>query len=71
MKLSRDLKSIRLNFNYHAKLLYILNERSSMIFNGRIFHEAIKGSKELLMNVCIWVLMIIYLKYDSRVCTRY
>ncbi|PKY36482.1 hypothetical protein RhiirB3_459174 [Rhizophagus irregularis] len=36
-----------LSFNYHAKLLQILNERSVMIFNGRIF---MKQSRELLIK---------------------
>lgn len=38
-----DCKDYRLSFNYHASLFQVLNDRSFMVFNGRIFHEAIKG----------------------------
>jgi hypothetical protein len=34
---------IKVDHRLHVKLFNILNERSLMIFNGRIFHEAIKG----------------------------
>lgn len=35
--------NIRIEFNWAARLFFLLNERSNWIFNGRIFHEAIKG----------------------------
>lgn len=37
-------------FNYHAKL-YILNKRSFVVFNGRIFHEAVKGLVNKKLNM--------------------
>lgn len=43
MKSFLDSHNYRIEYNYHAILLQILNERSSIVFNGRIFHEAIKG----------------------------
>ncbi|CAG8694688.1 18734_t:CDS:2 [Rhizophagus irregularis] len=48
-----DENDFRISFNYHAKLLQILNERSLMIFNGRIFHETVKGivNKKLYLGI--------------------
>src|SRR5205085_10947854 len=43
LKAKLDNMEFKISFNYHASLLFILNEKSSIIFNGRIFHEAIKG----------------------------
>jgi hypothetical protein len=43
LKIKLDNLEFKIECNYHARLLYILNERSMVIFNGRIFHEAIKG----------------------------
>ncbi|CAB4418477.1 unnamed protein product [Rhizophagus irregularis] len=43
LKNKLDEIDFRINYNFHASLLYILNEKSKVVFNGRIFHEAIKG----------------------------
>ncbi|CAB4478774.1 unnamed protein product [Rhizophagus irregularis] len=43
LKNKLDKIDFRINYNFHASLLYILNEKSKVVFNGRIFHEAIKG----------------------------
>jgi hypothetical protein len=43
LKEKLDANDFRINYNYHARLLQILNEKSNVVFNGRIFHEAIKG----------------------------
>jgi hypothetical protein len=41
-----------IDFNYHAKLFDILNDRSLVIFNGQVFHKAVKGivNKKLFMG---------------------
>ncbi|POG60026.1 hypothetical protein GLOIN_2v1788404 [Rhizophagus irregularis DAOM 181602=DAOM 197198] len=43
LKAKLDEKDFRIHYNYHARLLRILNEKPRVVFNGRIFHEAIKG----------------------------
>lgn len=43
LKTTLDSKDFRISFNYHTSLFQILNKRSDIIFNGRIFHVAIKG----------------------------
>ncbi|GBC41334.1 hypothetical protein GLOIN_2v1811257 [Rhizophagus irregularis DAOM 181602=DAOM 197198] len=53
LKEKLDNQNFRLDFNYYARLLQILNDRSYSIFNGRIFHEAIKGmiNSRLYLNI--------------------
>ncbi|PKC02037.1 hypothetical protein RhiirA5_413442 [Rhizophagus irregularis] len=53
LKAKLDEKDFRIYYNYHARLLHILNEKSKVVFNGRIFHEAIKGivNKRLFLEI--------------------
>jgi hypothetical protein len=43
LKIKLDNLKFKIKSNHHAKLLYIMNEHSLVIFNRCIFHEAIKG----------------------------
>jgi hypothetical protein len=53
LKEKLDSLEIRVGFNYHARLHHILNQISFVVFNGKIFHEAIKGlvNNQLYMDI--------------------
>jgi hypothetical protein len=53
LKCRLDENEFRITFNYHAKLLQILNEKISDDFNGRIFHETVKVivNKKLYLDI--------------------
>ncbi|PKC57634.1 hypothetical protein RhiirA1_401265 [Rhizophagus irregularis] len=62
LKEKLDNQNFRLDFNYYARLLQILNDRSYSIFNGRIFHEAIKAIKGFVRDIHILARDVIWVE---------